>query len=198
MTCRTEQIGILMKNSKLYCKTVAAAKAGMSPKTARKYLKNPNKTFEPTAIRQWRTRDDPFLEDWTIIEDFLKNAPGLQAKTILQWLIEQKPDKYNKKHLRSLQRRFKEWKAFQGINKKIIFPQILYPGRQSQSDCTCMNSLNIAIAGVHFKHLLFHFMLPYSCWESVSICFQVCPSISRALCCVHAAQAQSKRWTTIF
>jgi len=35
MTCKKEQIGILMKQSKMYCQTVAAAKAGMSLKTAR-------------------------------------------------------------------------------------------------------------------------------------------------------------------
>lgn len=63
------------------------------------------------------------------------------------------------------------WKALKGEAKKVIFPQILYPGRQSQSDCTWMNELNITIKGELFEHLLFHFMLPYSCWETVSICF---------------------------
>lgn len=171
MTCKKEQIGILMKYSKTCSQIVAAAKAGMSPKTARKYLKNPKQIILPKAIRSWRTRQDHFAEDWPAIEELLSNAPGLQAKTILNWLIEQYPQKYNKKHLRSLQRKFKEWKALKGNSKDIIFPQKLYPGRQSQSDCTCMNSLNITISNEIFNHLLFHFMLPYSCWETVSICF---------------------------
>ena len=34
-----------------------------------------------------------------------------------------------------------------------------------------MNDLNITIHGQLFKHLLFHFMLPYSRWESVYPCF---------------------------
>lgn len=171
MTCKKEQIGILMKYSKTHCQIIAAAKAGMSPKTARKYLRNPKQIREAKKARGWRTRHDLFAEDWPAIEEFLTNAPGLQAKTILNWLIEQYPQKYNQKHLRSLQRRFKEWKALKGNSKDIIFPQILYPGRQSQSDCTCMNSLNITISNEIFNHLLFHFMLPYSCWETVSICF---------------------------
>jgi hypothetical protein len=157
MTCRKEQIGILMKQSKTQCQTIAAAKAGMSPKTARKYLKNPKQIAESKESHCWRTRHDPFLEDWPVIEQFLSNAPGLKAKTIMDWLIEQYPKKYNQKNLRSLQRRFKEWKALKGHSKKIIFPQILYPGRQSQSDCTCMNSLNITISGEIFNHLLFSF-----------------------------------------
>src|SRR5438270_323921 len=126
MTCKKEQIGILMKYSKSYCQIVAAAKAGMSPKTARKYLKNPKQITVTKEVRGWRTRHDHFAEDWPAIEEFLTNAPGLQAKTILNWLIEQYPEKYNKKHLRSLQRRFKEWKALKGNSKDIIFPQKLY------------------------------------------------------------------------
>jgi len=34
-----------------------------------------------------------------------------------------------------------------------------------------MNALNITIGGEPFKHLLFHFMLPYSRWESIYICY---------------------------
>jgi hypothetical protein len=161
-----------MKFSKNHCQIVAAAKAGMSPKTARKYLRDPKRLLDDAKDpRSWRTRHDPFTDEWNFIEEFLNNAPGLQAKTVLDWLIEQYPHKYNKKHLRSLQRRFKQWKALKGNAKNIIFPQKLYPGRQSQSDFTCMNSLNITIAGENFNHLLFHFMLPYSGWETVCLCF---------------------------
>lgn len=171
MTCKKEQIGILMKQAKIHCQTIAAAKAGMSPKTARKYLQNPRINSESKEVRKWRTRNDPFAQDWPAIEDLLENAPGLQAKTILIWLVEKNPNKYQDKLLRSLQRRLKEWKALKGDAKKVIFPQTLYPGRQSQSDCTWMNEVQITINGEIFKHLLFHFMLPYSRWETVSICF---------------------------
>lgn len=170
MTCKNQQIGILMKKSKANSKTIAAAKAGMSPKTARKYLKNPQLITKPKEPRNYRTRDDYFKEDWPTIEEFLKSAPGLQAKTILAWLIDKNPAKYNDQHLRTLQRKFKIWKALNVAAKNVIFQQILYPGRQSQSDFTCMNALNITINNEHFKHLLFHFMLPYSCWETVMIC----------------------------
>jgi hypothetical protein len=57
-----------------------------------------------------------------------------------------------------------------GSDKDVIFRQKLYPARQSQSDWTHMKSLNITIGGAPFDHLLFHFMLPYSRWETVMIC----------------------------
>jgi hypothetical protein len=53
----------------------------------------------------------------------------------------------------------------------VMFPQNILPGRQSQSDYTHCNSLEVTIAGVPFPHMLFHFMLPYSRWEYVWICF---------------------------
>ncbi len=34
-----------------------------------------------------------------------------------------------------------------------------------------MNSLGITIAGQPFEHMLYHFTLTYSNWESISICF---------------------------
>ena len=33
-----------------------------------------------------------------------------------------------------------------------------------------MNSLDITIQGAPFRHLLFHFVLAYSNWESVTVC----------------------------
>ena len=83
MTCTKQQIGILMKNVKLHGKAIAAAKAGMSPKTASKYIKNPNANDKPNE-RDWRTRDNPFEEHWDGIMALLNNAPGLEAKTIME------------------------------------------------------------------------------------------------------------------
>ncbi|WP_342225508.1 hypothetical protein [Rickettsia endosymbiont of Urophora cardui] len=40
MTCTNNQVGILMQKIKKYNQIISAAKAGMSVKTARKYLRN--------------------------------------------------------------------------------------------------------------------------------------------------------------
>ncbi len=52
----------------------------------------------------------------------------------------------------------------------MFFPQTHVPGEQGQSDFTDMRELEVMIAGEKFAHLLYHFVLTYSNWESVSIC----------------------------
>jgi hypothetical protein len=53
----------------------------------------------------------------------------------------------------------------------VYFEQRHRPGEQGQSDFTDMTSLGVTIAGVAFAHLLYHFVLTYSNWESVKLCF---------------------------
>jgi len=156
-----------MKKSSL---EAIAAKAGMSGRTARKYLKIGKLPSELKSPRTHRTRKDPFAQHIDIIENMITEAPQLQAKTLHHYLMEQYPDVYKEGHLRSLQRRVLAIKASCDIDKDVIFPQDIKPGKESQSDWFSMNSLKITIAGQMFDHLLFHFMLPYSRWEDIMIC----------------------------
>lgn len=150
---------------------ISAAKSGMSVKTARKYLSTNKTPSELKKERHWKTRSNVFEEDWNNIEAMLHKAPGLQAKTILSYLISEQPDKFNDSHERTLQRLLRKWRANNGSNNNVIFNQTIRPGEQSQSDYTSMNKLCISIQGDRFEHLLFHFMLPYSKWEYASICY---------------------------
>lgn len=155
-----------------YNKETAAAKSGMSAKTARKYLSSNKLPGETLNSRHWKTRTNVFAENWAQIEDMLSKSPKLQAKTILEYLIRQDTtNKFNHTHERTLYRLIRNWRATNGEEKAVIFSQELKPGRQSQSDYTVMNDLEITIAGQQFDHLLFHFMLPYSRWEYASICY---------------------------
>jgi hypothetical protein len=52
----------------------------------------------------------------------------------------------------------------------VFFPQTHVPGEQAQSDFTDMRALEVMIAGQLFPPLLYHFVLTYSNWESISIC----------------------------
>ncbi len=63
---------------------VAAMRAGMNRKTARKYVacgKLPSELMEP---RDWRTREDAFVEHWPELESLLTASPALQAKTLFE------------------------------------------------------------------------------------------------------------------
>ena len=173
MTCTDKQIRKLMKLNQINSQEVAALKVGVDRKTASKYIEAGKLPSELKKQREWSTRSDCFVEVWPTLAAMLTNAPGLEAKTLLEWLIEQKEyiPPFHFGQLRTLQRRVRDWRALHGPEKSVIFPQHIMPGKQSQSDCTCMNSLKITIAGEVFPHLLFHWMLPYSRWETVSICY---------------------------
>ena len=43
---------------------MSALKSGMDRKTARKYLKHPERVGEPRPARAWRTRRDPLATIW--------------------------------------------------------------------------------------------------------------------------------------
>lgn len=90
----------------------------------------------------------------------------------MDWLLAKYPESFYEGQIRTLRRRIKDWRVLEGPERKeVFFAQNLQPGAQSQSDYTWCNELNVAIDGEPFPHLLYHFMLPYSRWEFVWICF---------------------------
>jgi hypothetical protein len=65
----------------------------------------------------------------------------------------------------------KAWRATRGPAKEVFFSQVHHPGRLCASDFTHMTSLGVTIQGQPFEHMVYHFVLTYSNWESVTICF---------------------------
>lgn len=152
-------------------KALAAAKAGMSPKTALKYRKTGRLPSQMKQPHDWRTRPDPFEGRWTWAVELMETNPGLEAKTLFDYLQREKPGQYQDGQLRTLQRRIKQWRATEGPAKEVFFPQVHYPGDLCASDFTCMTSLGVTIQGESFNHMGYHFVLTYSNWEDVSICY---------------------------
>jgi hypothetical protein len=150
---------------------LAALKAGMDAKTARKYRhaeRLPSESFTP---RSWRTREDPFEDVWPELRDQLERAPGLQAKTLFEDLQQRFPGRFPDSQLRTLQRKIKAWRATEGPPKEVFFDQIHVPGELGASDFTSMNDLHVTLAGEPFDHLVYHFVLTYSNWETGTVCF---------------------------
>jgi hypothetical protein len=148
----------------------AAMKADMDRKTARKYVEVGKLPSELKQPRDWRTRPDPFVEDWPWVEQLLRDAPELEAKTLFEALLERHPDRYQEGQLRTLQRHIKQWRAMHGPDQEVFFAQAHRPGEAMQTDFTSANELGITIAGVAFAHLLCHMVLPYSNWEWLTVC----------------------------
>ena len=152
-------------------KAIAASKAGMDVKTARKYL---GSDIPPSAMKKphgWRTRKDPFEEIWPEIKQKLSVNPGFEAKVLFEYLQRSSPGKYEDGQLRTFQRKVKNWRATEGPAREVFFPQEHIPGEACQSDFTSMNKLGITIQGQPFNHLVYHFVLPYSNWETGTVCF---------------------------
>jgi transcriptional regulator with XRE-family HTH domain len=151
----------------------AAAKAGMTAKTARKYEDGPM-PVELKAPRHWRTRPDPFEEHFVsdVVPLLRVDQEGeLEARTLLNELMEKYPDRYNDGQLRTLQRRLRDWKAVEGPDKEVFFPQIHEPGRESQVDFTNCNELGVTISGEPFLHLFFELILCFSGWRFVQLAY---------------------------
>lgn len=150
---------------------VAALRSGMHRNTARRYLEADRVPSELRGVpRSWRTREDPFAEDWAGIEAQLRKEPGLEAKTLFEDLQRRRPGRYEEGQLRTLQRRVKQWRAQEGPAREIFLPQQHRPGEAMQTDFTSASSLGVTIAGEGFEHLLGHSVLPYSNWQSVVVC----------------------------
>ncbi len=149
----------------------AASKAGMSEKTARKYRRSQRLPSQCKPTRTWRTRKNPFDAVWGQVCSMLEINPGLEAKTLFEWLQRQYPGEYGDGQVRSFQRHVKQWRALNGPAKEVYFPQMHYPGQLCESDFTDMSSLGITIGGELFSHLVYHFVLTYSNWETGSLCF---------------------------
>jgi len=167
-----QQVRKLMKlNQTEKTKSLAAAKAGMDEKTARKYLKCGKLPSQMRQDHNWRTRKDPFERNWEDVANQLGLNPGFEAKTLFEDLQKKYPGRYSDGQLRSFQRKVKQWRALYGPEKEIYFTQKHVPGQLCQSDFTHMDKLGITIGKERFDHLIYHFVLPYSNWESGTICF---------------------------
>lgn len=149
---------------------LAAMRAGVDRKTARKYIlggKLPSELVEP---RSWRTHEDAFLEHWPELEVMLSDSPGFEAKTLFEVLAEKYPGRYDQGQLRTLQRRVKAWRAERGPDKDVVLAQLHRPGEAAQTDFTWATELAVTIVGQVFVHMLCVFVLPYSNWRWASVC----------------------------
>lgn len=137
-------------------------------------------------VYSWTTRPDPFAEDWPGIRSMLEINPGLEAKTVFEKFQRDAPGKYKDGQLRTLQRRFSDWRATEGPAREVYFPQVHHPGDLCASDFTHMDSLRVTIRGEIFNHLVYHFVLTHSNWETFTICYSesfesLCAGLQNAL-----------------
>ena len=135
----------------------AAAVAGMSERSGRRWRKGELPSDKQKHRRRWRTRPDPFAGVWEEQIGALLRVDkdgALSANTILEWLDRKYPGRFASSQLRTLQRRTRDWRALNGPGKEVYFPKVHPPGREAQVDFTSARSLGVTIAGQDFPHLL--------------------------------------------
>jgi hypothetical protein len=151
----------------------AAAASSMSLRTAREWDAGPVPSVTK-QLRDWRTRPDPFGAVWlTDVEPLLRRDTRgvLEAKLMLELLRTRYPEQFHPGQARTLQRRFRDWRAHHGPEPEVFFEQVAVAGREAAIDFTHATDLGVIIAGDPFPHLLFEFVLSYSHWTFVAVAF---------------------------
>ena len=86
-------------------RSVSARKAGIDHKTARRYRVHPQASPGPRCPHAWRTWPDLLASAWPRAEAILVDAPELEAKALLEPLMEAQERGLSAGHVRTFQRR---------------------------------------------------------------------------------------------
>lgn len=143
----------------------SARKADVHPQTARKYIEAGRTPEQLQGRHHWRTRADPLEVIWPQAERMLRDAPELEAKALFEHLLMGSEDGLRESHLRTFQRRVKQWRLRQGPDREVFFPQAPVAGRLMQLDWTHATELEVSIGSRAYAHLLCHVVLPFSNWQ---------------------------------
>ena len=114
----TDRQVVLMRQKLMKGKTqqAAAAASDMSERSVRNWNKGALPSEKKKDGRRQRTRPDPFAGVWAEEVEPLLEADVdriLAAPTVLEWLDERHPGRFNASHLRTLQRRLRDWRVKQ-------------------------------------------------------------------------------------
>jgi hypothetical protein len=150
---------------------VAAAKTGVSERTARRIEADPRLPSQKAAERPLRRHVvDPLGGLWeSDILPLLASRSGVRPVTLLEEMQRRHPDRDWDRLRRTLERRVRSWSAEHGAEREVIFRQDRPPGQQGLSDFTDMADLGVSIAGEPIAHRLYHFVLAYSAWEHAEV-----------------------------
>ena len=149
-----------------YC----ARKCKMDRKTAADILNQPALPVAQPQ-RTYRTHPDKLAPYWNEVEELLKNDSKLKAYVLFAEMAKRHPDAFEPSWQRTFERRVRDWKLEQRIEKDVTFDQVHEPGDVLAVDFTNMNELGIIVANQKFDHMLFHAALTYSNWEYIDLCF---------------------------
>lgn len=164
-----KQVNLYMTQRAKYSQEIAAAKSGISSRTASRI---DNQIHQPKqASRNWRTREDPLSTIWApIVLPLLQQSDGLTPIGIFDYLCEQHSDQFDPKTRRTLERRINHWRQLHGRAKEVMFTQTHASGALGIADFTVVKE-PVTIAGIPLKHRLFHYRLVASRWGYAQVIY---------------------------
>ena len=148
--------------------STSSAIAEISERTGQRIDGGHHRTNRGTVIKA-PARQDPLADVWASeLEPMLRREPRLKPTTLFEYLEEAYPGKYQRV-LRTLQRRVRKWKALHGPEPEVMFMLRHEPGVMGLSDFTKLKGMEITLNGKPFEHLIYHYRLAYSGWQSAQI-----------------------------
>ena len=164
-----KQVNLYMTQRVKHSQVIAAAKSGISSRTASRI---DNQIHQPKqANRHWRTREDPLSVIWEpIVLPLLQQSEGLTPVGIFDFLCEQHSNQFDPKTRRTLERRINRWRQLHGSAKEVMFTQTHALGALGIADFTVVKE-SVTIAGVPLKHRLFHYRLVASRWGYAQVVY---------------------------
>ena len=117
-----QQVKKYMKFRQTENQAAAAAKAGISERSARRIDKH--ELHPKTEERSWRTRSDPLAEVWeNIVVPMLQRDNEITPVGIFDHLCEFHSDLFTASSRRTLERRIGKWRHLYGPSKDVVFLQ---------------------------------------------------------------------------
>ena len=125
----------------------------MSERTARR-LEGKGTLPSQHPRRYWRSRPDPFA-------DGLGNGgraadqerAGVDGDHVAAQAAGRASRTVSRRHAAHAAAAVRQWRALEGPDKEVFFPQAHAPGERGLSDFTAMGELRVTIAGARFAHI---------------------------------------------
>lgn len=164
-----QQVKKYMKARQTNNQATAAAKAGISERSARRIDKE--ELHPKSGQRNWRTRPDPLAKVWeSLVVPILKKDADITPVGVFDHLCEYHSDIFSTSSRRTLERRIRQWRHLYGSPKEVMFLQTHIYGELGIADFTHIQSL-VTIAGEPLKHMLFHYRMPASGWAFAQVIY---------------------------
>ncbi|HEY9460717.1 MAG TPA: IS21 family transposase [Paralcaligenes sp.] len=162
-----QQIKLYMEHRRDSTQAVAAAKAGISERSARRI---DSQELQPgTAARPWRTRADPLIDVWdTIVVPLLERSPSITTIGLFDHLCEHHADRFDPRARRTLERRVLAWRQLRGPDRDVIFLQTHAPGQLGIADFTVVDE-PVTVAHNPLHHRLLNYRLVASGWAYAQV-----------------------------